>query len=125
MSKGLSQLDTDYCNSTAYNPVNQICCNGNIQTRSSAHTACCGQGKQCTRCGFKNESVFALFHLFVLPVQFRIMFLTYFKMIKRLFDLHIAGSRIRYNDFVLSYVNLQSCTQQQLKRVVVTTPSLN
>ncbi|KAK9959138.1 hypothetical protein ABG768_011217 [Culter alburnus] len=37
------QLETDYCNSLPYNPVNQICCNGTIQTRSSAHTACCGQ----------------------------------------------------------------------------------
>ncbi|XP_050960752.1 galaxin-like isoform X2 [Labeo rohita] len=41
--KGLSQLETDYCNSSAYNPVNQICCNGSIHNRSSAHSKCCGQ----------------------------------------------------------------------------------
>lgn len=105
VSKGLSQLEIDYCNSLPYNPVNQICCNGIIHTRSSAHTACCGQGRQYTWSGFKKlVSVCAVSSFHVLSGFFN--FWHILRWLKDFGELHIVGSRIHYNDFVLSYINL-------------------
>ncbi|KAK2894853.1 hypothetical protein Q8A67_012082 [Cirrhinus molitorella] len=39
---GLSQLVANCCGSVAYNPLNEICCNDNILTRSSTQANCCG-----------------------------------------------------------------------------------
>ncbi len=40
----------DCCGSVAYNPLNEICCNGRILTQSSTHAQCCGKGSRFISC---------------------------------------------------------------------------
>ncbi|XP_056126195.1 galaxin [Rhinichthys klamathensis goyatoka] len=48
LTRGLSQLVADCCKSEAYNPLNEICCNGSVFTRTSAHMTCNGgKGLKC------------------------------------------------------------------------------
>ncbi|RXN05341.1 galaxin-like isoform X4 [Labeo rohita] len=44
---GLSQLVADCCGSVAFNPLNEICCNGTIQTRFNSRAKCCGNDLMC------------------------------------------------------------------------------
>ncbi|CAM4584041.1 unnamed protein product [Leuciscus chuanchicus] len=40
ITHGLSQLVADCCQSVAYNPLNKICCDGKVVTRTSAQMSC-------------------------------------------------------------------------------------
>lgn len=81
ITKGLSQRMADCCGSVAYNDLNEICCNGSVHTRTSAHEKCCGKGRLPTWCNLNT------LHCSVL---------TRFGMVKILsFDLRTVRSRMQ------------------------------
>lgn len=45
VTKGLSEMVSACCGLTAYNPLNEICCNSTVLTKPVAFAQCCGSGE--------------------------------------------------------------------------------